>query len=66
VPVDDHPPSLSVREDQLLPHIDAWLSQVFAPEQIDVTAQRVVDADAEANGKGPAVKRARADAKGLR
>jgi hypothetical protein len=60
VPVDDHPPSLSVREDRLLPHIDACLSQVFAPEQIDVTAQRVVDADAEANGEGPAVKRARA------
>ena len=60
VPVDDHPPSLSVREDRLLPHIDAWLSQVFAPDQIAVTAQRVVAADAEVNREDPAVHRARA------
>ena len=60
VPFNDHPPSLSVREDRLLPHIDAWLSQVFAPGQIAVTAQRVVDADAEATREDPAVARARA------
>ena len=60
VPVNDHPPSLSVREDRLLPHIDAWLSQVFAPDQVAATAQQVVDADAAANREDPAVTRARA------
>jgi hypothetical protein len=60
VPVDGHPPSLSVREDRLLPHIDAWLSQVYSPDQIAVTAERVVDADAEANREGPSEERARA------
>jgi hypothetical protein len=60
VPVDGHPPSLSVREDRLLAHIDAWLSKIFAPDQVVVTAQQVVDADAEANREGPAVTRARA------
>ncbi|MGH9106353.1 MAG: recombinase family protein, partial [Acidimicrobiales bacterium] len=60
VPVQDHPPSLSVREDRLLPHVDAWLSRVFAPAQIGVTAKRVVDADAEATREDPAVARARA------
>jgi hypothetical protein len=58
--VDGHPPSLSVREDRLLPHIDAWLAQVFAPDQIAMTAQRVVDADAEANREDPSIERARA------
>jgi hypothetical protein len=49
-----------VRDDRLLPHVDAWLSQVYAPDQIAVTAQHVVDANAEANREDPAVKRARA------
>jgi hypothetical protein len=60
VPANDHPPSLSVREDRLLPHVDAWLSRVFAPEHIAETARQVVDADAEANREDPAVTSVRA------
>ena len=48
VPVNNYPPSLSVREDRLLPHVDAWLSRMFAPERIEATAREVVKADAEA------------------
>ncbi|MGH9107432.1 MAG: hypothetical protein ACRDZX_16720, partial [Acidimicrobiales bacterium] len=59
VPVNDHPPSLSVREDRLLAHIGTWLSQVFAPDRIVATARQVVDTDAVANRKDPAVTRAR-------
>lgn len=33
----DHPRSLSVREDQLLPTIDRWLCQVFDDDNIDDT-----------------------------
>jgi site-specific DNA recombinase len=59
VPVNDHPSSLSIREDRLLPHIDAWLSQLFAPEHITSTAAAVVTADTEGNQEDPAVIRAR-------
>lgn len=33
----DHPRSLSVREDQLLPTIDRWLAQLFDEDHIDET-----------------------------
>ena len=58
--VNNHPPSLAVREDRLLPHIDAWLATIFAPERIAATARQVVDADAAGNREDPAVTRARA------
>ena len=60
VPVNNHPPSLSVREDRLLPHIDSWLGKMFAPERIAATAREVVQADAEGHREDPAVVRARA------
>jgi site-specific DNA recombinase len=59
VPVNDHPSSLSIREDRLLPHIDAWLSQLFAPGNISSTAAEVVKADSKGNHEDPAVSRAR-------
>jgi hypothetical protein len=32
--VHDHPRSLAVREDRLLPHVDACLCELFAPERL--------------------------------
>jgi DNA invertase Pin-like site-specific DNA recombinase len=60
VPLNDHPPSLSVREDRLLPHVDGWLSEIYAPERIEDTARMIVKADSEANREDPAIRRARA------
>jgi site-specific DNA recombinase len=60
MPVDGHPQSLAVREDRLLPHIDAWLCGLFAPERIEATATQVVEADAEGHREDRAVVRARA------
>jgi len=60
VAVNDHPRSLSVREDRLLPHVDAWLSELFAPERIVATADQVVRADAEGKREDPSIARARA------
>jgi hypothetical protein len=59
VPVNDHPSSLSIREDRLLPHIDSWLSQLFAPQNIRSTAAEVVKADAQGKHEDAAVIRAR-------
>ncbi len=60
VPANDHPRSLSVREDRLLPHVDAWLSRLFAPDHIEATAAIVVQADAEGRREDPSIARARA------
>lgn len=60
VRINNHPASLSVREDRLLPHIDSWLGKMFAPERIALTAREVVQADAEGHREDPAVVRARA------
>ncbi|MGH9107268.1 MAG: zinc ribbon domain-containing protein [Acidimicrobiales bacterium] len=59
-PLNNHPPSLSVREDRLLSHVDGWLSEIYAPERIAATAREVVEADASANREDPAITRARA------
>jgi site-specific DNA recombinase len=42
-----HPLTLAVREDRLLPHLDAWLSGLFAPERVEAVAREVAHADAE-------------------
>jgi site-specific DNA recombinase len=59
VRMNGHPPSLAVREDRLLPHIDTWLCELFAPEKIRATAAEVVQADAESNREDAAVAHAR-------
>jgi site-specific DNA recombinase len=59
VPLNDHPPSLSVREDRLLPHVGGWFSEIYAPKQIAATAREVVVADAGRNREDPAIIRAR-------
>jgi hypothetical protein len=60
VPGNDHPQSLAVREDRLLPHVDGWLCGLFAPERIGGTAAQIVEADAEGHREEPAIVRARA------
>lgn len=55
-----HPPTLAVREDRLLPHLDAWLSGLFAAERVEAIAREVAQADAESHREDPAVTRARA------
>jgi site-specific DNA recombinase len=59
VPQDTHPPSLAVREDRLLPHVDQWLLNLFAPDRVELTAAQVVEADAEGNREDAGVARAR-------
>jgi site-specific DNA recombinase len=60
VAVNDHPRSLAVREDRLLPHVDAWLCQLFAPERIEATAAQIVEVDSQGHREDPAVIGARA------
>ena len=43
----------------LLPHVDAWLCKLFAPERIEETASEIVQADAQGHREDPAVTRAR-------
>jgi hypothetical protein len=49
-----------VREDRLLPHVDAWLCELFAPKRLEATATQIVDADAQDRREDPAITRARA------
>jgi hypothetical protein len=49
----------SVREDRLLPRVDAWLCQLFSPEHIAATAASVVEADSQRNEEDPETVRAR-------
>lgn len=48
-----------MREDRLLPHVDGWLSEIYAPERIAATAREVVVADSSRNREDPAITRAR-------
>ena len=41
----DHPRSLSVREDQLLPTIDRWLAQLFDEDHIDETVSSLANVE---------------------
>lgn len=55
-----HPANLYVREDRLLPHLDAWLVGLFVPSRVEEVARAVVQADALSKREDPAVSRARA------
>lgn len=57
-PPANHPPSLSIREDRLLPVLDGWLIDLFDPQRIDETAAAIVAADDGRNSVDPAVRRA--------
>ena len=43
-PTSDHPPSLYVREDAILPALDRWLATVFDPENLDATCEALAAA----------------------
>ena len=56
----NHPPTLSIREDRLLPHVDEWLTELFASESaIEATAKQIVEADMRRVREDPAIERAR-------
>ena len=59
VSLDNHPLSLAVREDRLLPHVDHWLCELFAPDRVEATAAEVVQADAEGQREDADIVRAR-------
>lgn len=44
-PPDGHPRSLAIREDRILPVLDEWLVDLFAPDRITEVAAQIVDAD---------------------
>ena len=39
-----HPKSVNLREDQLLPHVDEWLATVFGEEHLDETCEALASA----------------------
>lgn len=41
---DDHPSTIYIREDALLPGLDAWLAELFDPEHFDETCDTLVAA----------------------
>ncbi|MHB8430126.1 MAG: S53 family peptidase [Acidimicrobiales bacterium] len=51
VAVNDHPRTLAVREDRLLPHVDAWLCDLFSADRIEATAAQIVEEDPKGTGK---------------
>ncbi len=60
VAVNDHPRTLAVREDRLLPHVDAWLCDLFSADRIEATAAQIVEEDSLGHREDPAIARARA------
>lgn len=41
----DHPKTVNVREDHVLPALDAWLAEAFAPGQLETTLAALTQAD---------------------
>jgi hypothetical protein len=50
----------ALREDRLLPHVDAWLCELFTAERIEATATEIVNADSLSHREDPEITRARA------
>ena len=42
-----HPRNVYVREDAILPHLDAWLGRLFDPENLDATVAALTTADGD-------------------
>ena len=59
VAVNDHPRTLAVRENRLLPHVDAWLCDLFSADRIEATAAQIVQEDSLGHREDPAITRAR-------
>lgn len=58
-PPPDHPPSLAVREDRILPVLDEWVVAMFSPDRIASVAAMVVEADQGTMREDPRVTAAR-------
>ncbi|MBW3556964.1 MAG: recombinase family protein [Actinobacteria bacterium] len=54
----DHPKVIYLRERDVLPHVDAWLSRIFDPEHVDETCEAVVGAIDTAASTGERAKAA--------
>ncbi|MGW5049717.1 recombinase family protein [Actinokineospora sp. NPDC004072] len=39
----DHPLSVYLREDHVVPHLDGWLAQVFSPAKVAATLERIAE-----------------------
>lgn len=55
---DDHPRSMAVREDRILPVLDEWLVGLFAPDRVHDLAGEVLEADRQASAHSAAVAQA--------
>jgi site-specific DNA recombinase len=56
----DHPRTLFVAEDRILPSLDRWLARLCAPELVDATVEAILEADRQRLGEPPELRRARA------
>ena len=56
-----HSGTYSVRDDGMLPKVDAWLTEVLSPANLEATARDIVDADGAGSRDDPAIARARKD-----
>jgi site-specific DNA recombinase len=56
----DHPKSVYVKESAIVPKLDAWLTQLFDPDNLDATVAALADvgqADEEAEARAEAARR---------
>ena len=55
-----HPRSVYLREDQIVPRLDAWLAGAFAPDRLAVPVQTLVDAQTDEHNETNAARVAEA------
>jgi site-specific DNA recombinase len=55
---ENHPQSLFVAEDRILPAVDGWLSELTSPERIDVTVAAILQTDSHRAAEDPELRRA--------
>ena len=53
----DHPGTVYLREVDLLPHLDGWLTGLFHPATLDVTLDALIAASQDASGTAEACAR---------
>jgi site-specific DNA recombinase len=55
---ENHPQSLFVAEDRILPAVDGWPSELTSPERIDVTVAAILETDSHRAAEDPELRRA--------
>ncbi len=63
---ENHPKSLFVAEDRILPAVDGWLSELTSPECLDATVAAILEADSYRSAESPELRRARRQASAAR